>query len=74
MSIRDIARARETHWLAEHASGHSYGYGRDLVAEAEEELADAFNYLLAGGWTAEADRLAIVADHLIELVRARKGP
>jgi hypothetical protein len=45
VTLRELAKAREDAWLAEHGQ-HEYD-AHDLVTDTVEELADAYNYLSA---------------------------
>lgn len=44
MTIQELAAAREAAWLAAHPDGHEYEQ-HDLLTEAQEELADFYNYV-----------------------------
>ena len=46
MTIYEMAEARRAVWLAEHPGGHEWEK-HDLPTEAQEELANCWNYLQA---------------------------
>jgi hypothetical protein len=68
MTIQELAAAREAAWLAAHPDGHEYEQ-HDLLTEAQEELADFYNYVRASEIRPSTKLLLLRgAGHLFDLI------
>ena len=63
MNTRDLAERRQQQWLDKH--GKHIWEERDLWQEAQEELADAYNYLKELGQKDLAEECLTVGDYVL---------
>ena len=71
MTIQELAAQREAAWLAAHPDGHEYEQ-HDLLTEAQEELADCWNYIEASTLLGK-DALKGCLRAVFDLIEGQRG-